>query len=154
EHDAIERIAVEDLNQAQISEVPVESRRRTLAGFLKGMGPELQRDAARIPNSRAHSLGELQMMTIARDEVTPALRDADDRASALQLASGEAEVEVPLEIESGHLGIVRVVEPRLAPELSHDQPALSLDTGSTFICSRKPWESQICHCSAIFSFST
>ena len=44
-------------------------------------------------------------------------RQGDDRLAALQFRAGEAEVEVALEVERGHVGIGRVVEPGLGTVL-------------------------------------
>src|SRR2546428_258853 len=50
QHDAVERIAVEHLDEAQIGEIAVERRGRTLAGLLNRMHRELERDAAGVAN--------------------------------------------------------------------------------------------------------
>src|SRR5262249_33441132 len=73
------------------------------------------------PNAFAHSLGEFEMMPVARRQVTAALRDADDGPARLQLAAREAEVQIALEVERGHTRIMRVVEPGLRA-----QPALRI----------------------------
>ena len=46
QHDAVERIAVEHLDQAEIGEVAVERRGRPLAGLLDRMHRKFERDAA------------------------------------------------------------------------------------------------------------
>jgi hypothetical protein len=40
-----------------------------------------------------------------------AIGDADERLAGLQLLAGEAVVEIALQVERGHAGILRVVEP-------------------------------------------
>ena len=116
EHDAVDRIAVQHLDQAEIGEVAIERRGRPLAGLLDRMHREFERDAAGRADAVAHALGQLQMVAVAGGEVGAGLRDADDRLAAHDLAAGEAVVEVALEIERGRAGIVGVVEPQLRPE--------------------------------------
>ena len=66
QHDAVERIAEQDLDQPKIGEVAVERRSRALAGLLNGMNGKLERDAAGVADALAHALGKLKVMTIAR----------------------------------------------------------------------------------------
>ena len=66
QHHAVERIAVEHFDQAEIGEIAVERRGRPLAGLLDGMHRKFERDAAGIADALAHALGEFQMMAIAR----------------------------------------------------------------------------------------
>jgi hypothetical protein len=121
QHDTIERIAEQHLDQAQIGEVAVERGGRALAGLLDGMSRELKRHAARIPNALAHALGKLEVVPVARRQIAAALGDADDRPARLQLAAREAEVQIALEVERGHARIMRIVEPGLRA-----QPALRI----------------------------
>ena len=90
QHDAVERIAVEHLDQAEIGEVAVERRGRPLAGFLDRMHRELEGDAAGGADALAHALGELEVVAVARRQIGAGLRDADDRLAGAQLlaASG------------------------------------------------------------------
>jgi hypothetical protein len=60
QHHAIEGIAEQDLDQAEIGEVAVERRGRALAGLLDRMGRELHGDAAGGANALAHPLGEVR----------------------------------------------------------------------------------------------
>jgi hypothetical protein len=55
-------------------------------------------------------------MAVAGREVAAGLGDADDRPVAVQLAQGQAEVHVALEIERGHRRIARCVEPFAAAQ--------------------------------------
>ena len=57
-------------------------------------------------------------MAVARREVGAGLRDADDRLAGRQLLEREAVIEVALEIERGHAGIFRIVEPQLRAQLA------------------------------------
>ncbi len=82
QHDAVERIAVQHLDQAEIGEVAVERRGRPLAGLLDRMHRELEGDAAGVADALAHALGQLEMMAVAGRQVGAGLRDADDRLAA------------------------------------------------------------------------
>ena len=113
EHDAVERIAEQHLDQAEIGEVAVERRGRPLAGLLDRMHRELEGDAAGVADAFAHALGELEMVAVAGRKIGAGLGDADDRLAGGQLLPGQPEVEVALEIERGHAGIVGIVEPQL-----------------------------------------
>ena len=121
EHDAVERIAEQHLDQAEIGEIAVERRGRTLAGFLDRMHRELEGDAAGVVDAFAHALGELEMVAIAGREVGPALGDAHDRLAGGELLLGQPVIEVALEIKRGHARIVGIVEPQLRA-----QPPLSI----------------------------
>ena len=66
QHDAVERVAVEQFDEAEIGEVAVERRRRALAGLLDRMDRELDGDAAGLADALAHALGELEMVPVAR----------------------------------------------------------------------------------------
>ena len=85
QHDAVERIAVEHLDEAEIGEVAVERGGRPLAGLLDRMDGELEGDAAGGGDALAHALGELEMVAVAGREVRAGLGDADDRLAGLQL---------------------------------------------------------------------
>src|SRR5262249_5077070 len=105
-------IAEQHLDQAEIREVAIERRGRPLTGFLDRVARELERDAAGAADALAHAMRELEMMAIARREVGTGLRDADDRRALPQFRGGEAEVEITLEVERRHAGIVRIIEPQ------------------------------------------
>ena len=117
QHDAVERIAVEDFDEAEIGEVAVERRGRPLAGLLDRMHRKLERDAARRADAFAHAARQFEMMPVAGREVGAGLRDADDRLAGAQLLRGEPEVHVALEIERRHAGIFRIVAPELRAQL-------------------------------------
>ncbi len=118
EHDSIERIAVKDLDQAEISEVAVQRRGRALAGLLNGVGREFHGNAAGLANALADAMGQLDVVAVAGREVVAGLGDADDRLAGLQLGAGEAVIEVALHVERGHARIVRVVEPFLRAKVA------------------------------------
>ena len=69
------------------------------------------RDAAGLANALAHALGEHEVVAVAGRQVAAGLGDADDRPARLQLLQAQAEVQVALEIERGHVDVGRVVEP-------------------------------------------
>ena len=85
QHDAVERIAVEHLDQAEIGEVAVERGGRALAGLLDRVDRELEGDAAGGADALADALGELEMVPVAGGKVGAGLGDADDRLAGLQL---------------------------------------------------------------------
>ena len=111
QHHAVERIAEQDLDQAEISEVAVERRGRPLAGLLDRMHRKLHRDAAGVADALADPMRQFQMMPVAGREVVAGLRDADDRLAGLQFLAGQSVVQIALQIERGHRRIVRIVEP-------------------------------------------
>jgi len=113
EHDAVERIAVEHFDQAEIGEVAVERRRGPLAGLLDRVARELEGDGARRHDALAHALRELQMVAIARGKIRAGLCNADDRLARGEFRKRDAVVEVPLQIERRHPRIFWIVEPRL-----------------------------------------
>src|SRR3546814_15604514 len=56
------------------------------------------------------------MDAVAGREIAAGLRDADDRLARGELLLGQAVVQIALEIERRHAGIVLVVEPALAAQ--------------------------------------
>ena len=113
QHDAVERIAVQHLDQAEISEIAVERGGRALARLLDRMTREFERDAAGRPDAFAHALGQFEMVAVAGRQIRAGLRDADDRLAGAQFLAGQAVVEIALEIERRHAGILGIVEPEL-----------------------------------------
>jgi hypothetical protein len=63
--DAVERVAVQDLDQRQVGEVAVERGGRALAGLLDRVAGELERDPAGRRDALAHPLGELHVVAVA-----------------------------------------------------------------------------------------
>ena len=116
QHDAVERVAVQDFDQAEIGEVAVERGGRPLAGFLDRMHREFQRHAAGIADAVADAAGEFDMVAVARRQVGAGLGDADDRLAAAQFVRRDAVVHVALKIQRGHCGIGGVVEPAARPQ--------------------------------------
>ncbi|VVT19327.1 hypothetical protein SPHINGO391_460096 [Sphingomonas aurantiaca] len=119
QHDAVERIAVEHLDQRQIGEVAVEPGGRALAGFLDRVDREFERDAAGFADALAQAFGEHEVVAIAGAQVAAGLRDADDRLARAQFLEAKPEVQIPLQIERRHVDILGVVEPRTAAEFRH-----------------------------------
>src|SRR5665213_307554 len=111
QHHAIDRIAVQDLDQPEVGEIAVQPCGRALAGFLDRMHRKLDRHAAGIANAVAHALGQHQVMAIARRQVGAGLRDADDRPARLQLRKRQAEVHIAFQVQRGHIRVVLIVEP-------------------------------------------
>ena len=81
------------------------------------MDRELEGDAARLADAFAHALRQHDVMAVAGREVGAGLGDADERLAGLQLLARQAPVHVALDVERGHVRIVRIVEPDLRPEL-------------------------------------
>ena len=121
EHDAVDEIAHQDFDQAEIGEIAVERRGRALARLLDRVDGEFEGHAARRDDAVAHALGEVEMVAIAGNEVGAGLGDADDRLARAQLRRRQAEIEIALDVERGHAGIVGVVEP-----LRRTQPPLAV----------------------------
>ncbi len=113
QHHAVERIAVEHLDQPQIGEVAVERGGRALAGLLDRVRRELERDAAGRADAFAHALGELEVVAVAGRKIRAGLGDADDGLAAGQFLAGEAEIQVPLEVDRRHARVGGIVEPGL-----------------------------------------
>src|SRR5690606_15281811 len=113
----VKRIAVEHFDKAEIGEIAVEPGGGTLAGFLDRMDRELEHDATGVADAVAGALGEFDMVAVAGAEIGAGLGDADDRLARHQLLAAEAEIEIALEIERGHIGVVRIVEPGPGPQL-------------------------------------
>src|SRR5262249_48912185 len=65
EHDAVDWIAIENLDQAQIGEVAVERGRGPLARLLDRMDGELEGDAAGLADTLSHALREHEVMPVA-----------------------------------------------------------------------------------------
>jgi hypothetical protein len=114
----VERVAVQHLDQAEVGEVAVKASRGTPSSLLDRVHRELERDPAHVPDAVADALGQNEVVTVARREVGAGLGDPDHGFSGLQLLPCHAPVHVPLDVESGHSRIGRVVEPGLAAQAS------------------------------------
>jgi hypothetical protein len=131
QHDAIERIAVQHFDQAQIGEVAVERGGRPFAGFLDRMHRKLEGDAAGGPDAFPHARSQFDVVAITGRKIRPRLCDTDDRLAGGQLIQRQAVIQVAFEIQRRHAGIVGIVEPqpraqfaparfgRLRPVLGH-----------------------------------
>ena len=64
-----------------------------------------------------HPLRQHQMVAVARGQVAARLRDADDRLARAQLVQAEAEVQIALQIERGHVDILGIIEPGATAQL-------------------------------------
>ena len=87
QHDAVERVAVQDLDESEIGEVAVERGGRPAAGFLDRVDRKDQRDAAAVANAVAHPVDDLRVDEIAGAQFAAGLGDTDDRL-ALELMVG------------------------------------------------------------------
>src|SRR3954447_21485413 len=118
EHAPVERVAVQHLHEPEVGQVAVERGGWALPGLLDGVHRKLEGDAARIADALLHTVGEIEVMTVAGRQVVSSLGDADDRAPGLQLFAGQAVVEVALKVERRHARSVRIVEPELASKVA------------------------------------
>ena len=80
------------------------------------MAGKLERHAAGRLDARADALGKLDVVAVAGRQVGAGLGDADQRLAGLQLLAGEAVIQVALQVERGHAGIIGIVEPFLRTE--------------------------------------
>ena len=127
QHHAVQRIAEQDFDQAEIGEVAVKCRGRPLAGLLDRVGREFHCDAAGHTDAFADPVRQFDVMAVAGGKIVAGLRDADDRLAGLQFLTGQAVIEIAFEIERGHARVMRVVEPFEGTELA------SLATGGSLL---------------------
>ena len=104
---------MQHLDKSEIGKVTVEPSGRPPARFLDGMYREFQRHAAGLADAVANTIGEHEMVAVARAEVGAGLGDTDDRPARPQLLKCQTEVEIALQIERRHLDVIRIVEPGL-----------------------------------------
>ena len=71
----------------------------------------LEGNAAGFTDAFAHAMREFEVMAVARRQIRPRLGDHDDRLARLQFLALQSPVHVALEVERGHVGVVRIVEP-------------------------------------------
>ena len=110
---------MQNFHQPEVGQVAVERGGRAAQGFLDGMHRELQRQTAGRAHAFFDSLRQLEMDAVARRDVAAALGYADDGQARLQLGAGQAEIQLPLEIQRGHVRLGGVVEPVAAAEFFH-----------------------------------
>ena len=120
---------MQDLDEAEIGEVAVDGGGRAPAAFLDRMNRKFEGDAARLADSRPHTLGQALVDAVAGREIGAGLRDPDDGLAGLQLVAGQAEIHVALDIERGHAGIERIVEPASAAQLLRGHERISHAVG-------------------------
>ena len=118
QHHAVERIAEQDFDQSEIGEVAVQCRSRALAGLLDRMHRKFHRDAAGGANALAHPVRQFEMVAVAGRKIVAGLGDADNRLAGLQFFPRQAVIEVTLEVERGHSGVMGVVEPLAGTEFA------------------------------------
>ena len=111
EHDAIEGIAGQDLNQAKVGEVTVKGGGGAAARLLDGMSGKFEGQSPSIADARLHPVGEGYVDPIARDQIAAALRDANDGPAGLQLFTGDAVVAVALQVDGGFAWFYLVAKP-------------------------------------------
>jgi putative ABC transport system ATP-binding protein len=114
QHHPVDRVAMQNLDKAQVLQVPVERGGGPLARLLDRVDGELHRDPAGVADARLDTVHQEDVDLVAGHEVRSGLRDPDDRTLGLQLTLGEALVLVALQVERRHPRVVGVVEPFLA----------------------------------------
>ncbi|MDR6355275.1 hypothetical protein Q3H58_001946 [Pseudomonas psychrotolerans] len=107
---------MQDLHQAEVSQVAIQGRGGAATLLGDGMHREFHGYATGVADAGLDPLSQLQVMTIAGGEVAAGLGDADDRTTGLEFVAGQAVVHVALDVERGHVGVGRVVEPLLAAQ--------------------------------------
>lgn len=92
----VQGIAVEDLDEGKISEVPVQTGSRSFPGLLDRMTWEFEGYPARGTNTLPDSIREDEVMPVAGTEIGASLGYADDRLSRLEFLDSETKVEISL----------------------------------------------------------
>ena len=118
QNNAIQRVAIKNLNEAKIGEIAIKRCRRTFAGLLNRMDRELKGNAAGGRNAFTNALGKLNMMAVAGRKVRSRLRNTNNRLTRLKLFAREAKIEISFEIQRRHARIFGIVEPKLRTKLA------------------------------------
>jgi hypothetical protein len=116
QHDAVEREAVQDFDEAQIREIAVQRGGRPAALLGERMHRKLHRNATRVADARFRARREFDVMPVARREIAARLRDADDRPTRLQLFARQTVVHESLDVQRRHIRMRGIVEPFLAAQ--------------------------------------
>src|SRR5207253_9881494 len=106
-----DRVSVEDLDEGEVLQVAVDHRRRPRARLLNRMNRELEGDPAGLADPIADARRKKEVMAVTGRDVGAGLRDPDDRPTGLKLVERQPVVHRALEVERGHVGVRRVVEP-------------------------------------------
>lgn len=80
------------------------------------MSGEFNRNTASGANTLADPLGQFNVVTIAGGDVRSRLRNTDHRLAGHQFLARDAEVEIPLHVNSRHAGVAATVEPCCRPQ--------------------------------------
>src|SRR5690606_28127812 len=116
EHHAVDWIAVQNFDKAKIREVAIDRGRRALTGFLAWVHRKFEGNSTCIADAVPDALGQVEMMPVAWRKVRAGLRDSDNRFSRLQFLARDAEVHIPLDIQSGHARIGGIIKPAAAAQ--------------------------------------
>src|SRR6478752_4185305 len=135
---AVQRVAEQYFHQPEIGEVAVQRRGRALAGLLNRMHRKFHGDAAGGADSLPHTVRQFDVVAVAWRKVAAGLGNADNRLARLQFMPRQAVIKVTLEVERGHAGIVRIVEPLAGTEFASGDPgevhAFSRSAHALFSC--------------------
>ena len=83
--DAVKRVAMHDLNQTKVRQVPIKRGSWAAAAFLNRMHRKHKRQSARRDDSITCAFDCLQMSTVAGRDVAASLSDPDHRFARLHL---------------------------------------------------------------------
>ena len=125
QHDAVDEIAHQDFDEAEIGEIAVERGGRPFSRLLNRVHRKFERKPAGRGDAVARALREFKVMAVAGRKIGAGLRNADDRLAGAQLAGRQAEIEIALEIKGRHSRVIRIVEP-----LPGSQRALAVALGA------------------------
>ena len=78
QHHGVDRIAVQDFDEAEIGEIAIERGRRPAAILEDRMQRKFHGHAARVADALAHALHGVEVHAVAGREIAAGLRDADD----------------------------------------------------------------------------
>ena len=116
QHHTIERISMQQLDQPQITQIPIQSRRRSSRSLLDRMRGKLDGNTARTANPLSHALSKCQVVAVTRSQIRARLCDTDDGFMRRQFLFREAVVEVSVEVQGRHTWVVGAIQPLPGPE--------------------------------------
>lgn len=102
---------MQDLHEAQIRQIAINARRGASTRLLDGVGGKLKRNAPRRSDPLPNPLREFQVVPIARGQVRPRLRNANDGLAGHQLFASHPVVEIALDVQRHHARVLFAPEP-------------------------------------------
>ena len=107
---------MQNFNQTEIRQIPIQCRRRSSATFLDRMHGKLDRNSTGIAHAFLGAFHCFQMPPVTRRQITADLSNPDDRPSGLQFLPRQSIVQIPLHINRGHARIVGIIKPIFTTE--------------------------------------